>query len=110
MVHGERRERSTKKREKQRDRDREKGATQIFCHHRIPNQKFNLTLISVSPPMNTLSFCFLLNFLNTNACNAEIEKEEKKTLRYKDEKETEFVRTTIRSPAKIIPLEPAPVT
>ena len=95
---------------KEREIERQKGATQIFCHHRIPNQKFKLTLISDSPPMNTLSFRFLLNFLNTNACDTEIEKEGKKTLRYRDEKETEFVPTTVRCPAKIIPPEPAPVT
>ena len=61
--------------QQKRERNREKGTTQIFYHHRIPNQKFKLTLISVSPPMKTLSFRFLLNFLNTNACDTKIEEE-----------------------------------
>ena len=50
-----------------------------------------------------------MNTLNVDACNTEIE-EEKKNLRYRDEKETEFVPATVRSIARIIPLEPAPVT
>ena len=63
--------------------------------------KVKLTLTSVSPLMSTL---------NTEACDTGIEKEEKKTLRYRDEKETEFVPATVHSLARIIPLEPAPVT
>ena len=52
-----------------------------------------------------------MNTLNTNACDTEIEKEEKKkNLQYRDEKETEFVPATIHSIARIIPLEPALVT
>ena len=63
--------------------------------------KVKRTLTSVSPLMNTL---------NTDACDIEIEKEEKKTLRYRDEKEIEFVLAIVRSLARIIPFEPAPVT
>ena len=63
--------------------------------------KVKRTLTSVSPLMNTL---------NADACDIEIEKEEKKTLRYRDEKEIEFVLAIVRSLARIIPFEPAPVT
>ena len=60
--------------------------------------KVKLTLTSVSPLMNTL---------NTDACVTEMRrKKKKKTLRYRDEKETEFVPTTVRSLARIIPLVP----
>ena len=52
-----------------------------------------------------------MNTLNADACNTEIkEGKKKKTLRYRDEKETEFVPAIVRSIARIIPLEPAPVT
>ena len=53
-----------------------------------------------------------MNTLNTDACNTEIkeEKKKKKNLWYRNEKETEFVPATIRSIARIIPLEPALVT
>ena len=51
-----------------------------------------------------------MNTFNADACNTEIEEGKKKNLRYRDEKETEFVPATVRSIARIIPLEPAPVT
>ena len=64
--------------------------------------KVKLTLTSVSPLMNTL---------NTDTCDTEIEKEEKKkTLQYRDEKEIEFVPAIVHSLARIIPLKPALVT
>ena len=52
------------------------------------------------------------NTFNTDACDIEIEKEEKKkkNLRYRDKKETKFVLAIVRSLAKIVPLEPAPIT
>ena len=62
--------------------------------------KVKLTLTSVSPLMNTL---------NTDACDTEIGKEEKKNLAIQ-KKETEFVPATVRSIARIIPLKPAPIT
>ena len=65
--------------------------------------KVKLTLTSISPLMNTL---------NTDACDTEIEKEEKKkkTIQYRDGKETEFVPAIVHSLARIIPFELAPVT
>ena len=36
--------------QQKRERNREKGATQIFYHHRIPNQKFKLLgLVPLNP-------------------------------------------------------------
>ena len=60
-------------------------------------------------------FRFLLNFLNTYACDTERERR-KKILRYRDEETVRAVGhhqhfpATICSLARIIPLEPTPVT
>ena len=48
----------------------------LWVLYGIQNQIF--LPLSVSPPMKTLFFRFLLNFLNTNACNTKIEEEKKK--------------------------------
>ena len=52
-----------------------------------------------------------MNTLKADTCNTEIKEEKKKkNLWYRNEMETEFVPATIRSIARIIPLEPALVT
>ena len=61
----------------------------------MPPRSFAITVRAPSvSPIRILSFHFLFSFLNTDACDPKIEKEEKKTLRYRDENETDIERTT----------------